>query len=106
VEKWDNSTHLSQSNAAPLPATLERRRSLAVTPRNTAGQCPRDVEGLIRIVRLDTFEVVARFPAHSGRVSGLDLDSDSRILLSVGQMAPFGSGTWTISKKCPSDKGI
>ena len=35
MEKWDNSTRVSQSDAAPLPATLDGRRSLAVTARNT-----------------------------------------------------------------------
>jgi WD40 repeat protein/uncharacterized caspase-like protein len=44
-----------------------------------------DEEGLIRIVRLDTFEVAATFRAHSGRVSDLDFTPDSRILLSAGR---------------------
>ena len=44
-----------------------------------------DEEGLIRIVRLETLEVVATFRAHNGRISDLDFKPDSRILLSVGQ---------------------
>jgi WD40 repeat protein len=44
-----------------------------------------DEEGLIRIVRLDDFEVATTFRAHSGRVSDLDFNPDSRILLSAGR---------------------
>ena len=44
-----------------------------------------DEEGLIRIVRLDNFEVASTFRAHSGRVSDLDFNPDSRILLSAGR---------------------
>lgn len=44
-----------------------------------------DDDGLVRIVRLDTFEVVATFSAHSGRVSDLDFSPDSRTLLTAGR---------------------
>jgi hypothetical protein len=44
-----------------------------------------DDDGFVRIVRLDTFEVVATFPAHAGRVSDLDFSPDSRTLLTAGR---------------------
>jgi WD40 repeat protein len=44
-----------------------------------------DEEGVIRIVRLDTFEVAATFRAHSGRISDLDFKPDNRVLLSAGR---------------------
>ena len=44
-----------------------------------------DEEGWIRIVRLDNFEVATTFRAHDGRVSDLDFNPDSRILLSAGR---------------------
>jgi hypothetical protein len=44
-----------------------------------------DEEGLIRIVSLETLEVVATFRAHIGRISDLDFKPDSRILLSAGR---------------------
>jgi WD40 repeat protein len=44
-----------------------------------------DEEGFIRVVRLETLEVVTTFRAHSGRISDLDFKPDSRILLSAGR---------------------
>jgi uncharacterized caspase-like protein len=44
-----------------------------------------DDEGFIRIVRLESFEVIATIPAHAGRISDLDFSPDSRILLSAGR---------------------
>ena len=44
-----------------------------------------DDEGLVRIVRLETFEVIAALHAHSGRISDLDFSPDSRTLLSAGR---------------------
>jgi WD40 repeat protein len=42
-------------------------------------------DGIIRIVRLDTFEVIKVIPAHADRVSDLDFTPDSKILLSAGR---------------------
>jgi WD40 repeat protein len=44
-----------------------------------------DDEGLVRIIRLQNFEVVATIPAHSKRISDLDFSPDSRTLLSAGR---------------------
>jgi WD40 repeat protein len=44
-----------------------------------------DEEGFVRVIRLDTFEVIASIPAHGGRISDLDFSPDSGILLSVGR---------------------
>ena len=44
-----------------------------------------DEQGLIRIVRLETWQVAATFRAHSGRVSDLDFRGNSRVLLSAGR---------------------
>ena len=42
-------------------------------------------DGIIRIVSLDTFEVIQTIHAHEGRVSDLDFTPDSHILLSAGR---------------------
>jgi hypothetical protein len=44
-----------------------------------------DEEGLVRVVQLDRFEVIATIRAHRGRISDLDFSPDSRILLSAGR---------------------
>jgi hypothetical protein len=44
-----------------------------------------DDEGLVRIVRLETFEVVRTIRAHTQRVSDLDFSPDNRTLLSAGR---------------------
>jgi hypothetical protein len=44
-----------------------------------------DDEGIVRIVRLETFEVVRTIRAHSQRVSDLDFSPDNRTLLSAGR---------------------
>ena len=44
-----------------------------------------DDEGLVRIVRLETFEVLRTLRAHSQRVSDVDFSPDSRTLLSAGR---------------------
>jgi len=44
-----------------------------------------DDEGLVRIVRLDSFEVVRTIRAHTQRVSDLDFSPDNRTLLSAGR---------------------
>src|SRR5262249_47300126 len=44
-----------------------------------------DEDGLIRIVRLDTLEVISTFRGHGGRISDLDFNPDSRTLLSAGR---------------------
>ena len=44
-----------------------------------------DEEGFVRVIRLDTFEVIATIPAHGGRISDLDFSPDSGILLSAGR---------------------
>ncbi len=44
-----------------------------------------DDEGIVRIVRLETFEVARTITAHKGRVSDLDFSPDNRILLSAGR---------------------
>jgi WD40 repeat protein len=42
-------------------------------------------DGIIRIVSLDTFEVVQTINAHAGRISDLDFAPDSQTLLSAGR---------------------
>jgi len=42
-------------------------------------------DGIIRIVNLDTFEVIRAINAHVGRISDLDFAPDSRTLLSAGR---------------------
>ena len=44
-----------------------------------------DDEGMVRIVRLETFEVIRTIRAHSQRVSDLDFSPDNRTLLSAGR---------------------
>ena len=44
-----------------------------------------DEDGLVRIVRLDTLEVVSTIRAHGARISDLDFSPDSRTLLSSGR---------------------
>jgi hypothetical protein len=44
-----------------------------------------DEEGLVRIVRLENFEVIATIRAHNKRISDLDFSPDSRTLLSAGR---------------------
>lgn len=44
-----------------------------------------DDDGLVHMVRLDTFEVIATFQAHGARISDLDFSPDSRTLLTAGR---------------------
>jgi uncharacterized caspase-like protein len=44
-----------------------------------------DEDGFVRIIRLETFEVVSTIRAHTGRVSDLDFSPDSRTLLTAGR---------------------
>jgi WD40 repeat protein len=44
-----------------------------------------DEEGMVRIIRLQDFNVIATIPAHRQRISDLDFSPDSRILLSAGR---------------------
>src|SRR5262249_25604360 len=44
-----------------------------------------DDEGFVRLIRLDTFEVVATIAAHKARISDLDFSPDSRTLLTAGR---------------------
>ena len=88
-----------QQPPAPSPSEVEHGRNIiiAVNHKNAAvvrrlrlspdGQmlAVGDDDGLVRIVRLDTFEVTATFTAHAGRVSDLDFSPDSRTLLTAGR---------------------
>jgi uncharacterized caspase-like protein len=44
-----------------------------------------DEDGFVRIIRLETFEVVSTIRGHTGRVSDLDFSPDSRTLLTAGR---------------------
>ena len=44
-----------------------------------------DDDGLVHMVRLDTFEVIATFQAHAARISDLDFSPDSGTLLTAGR---------------------
>jgi Caspase domain/WD domain, G-beta repeat/Anaphase-promoting complex subunit 4 WD40 domain len=59
-------------------------RKLGVSPNGTLLALG-DEEGLVRIVRLGTLEVIATIRAHSARVSDLDFSPDNRTLLSAGR---------------------
>ena len=83
--------------APPAAATGSRNIVIAVNHKDAAvvrrlrlspdGQALAvgDDDGLVHMVRLDTFEVTATFTAHAGRISDLDFSPDSRTLLTAGR---------------------
>jgi WD40 repeat protein/uncharacterized caspase-like protein len=68
---------VNQSSAALV-------RKLRVAP-NAKLLALGDDDGIVRVVRLETFEVVFSTPAHTARISDLDFSPDSRVLLSSGR---------------------
>jgi hypothetical protein len=60
-------------------------------------------DGIIRIVSLDTFEVIQTIQAHEGRISDLDFAPDSRTLLSAGRDGSLRFWDVNLGKKTRDD---